>query len=84
MYAEGKTSVIEPYISRNHTELMLRQFGAEITCENTTVTITPNPILTACKIQVPGDISSAAYFIAAAAILPNSELVIEEKILSNG
>ena len=78
MYAEGKTSVIEPYISRNHTELMLRQFGAEITCENTTVTITPNPILTACKIQVPGDISSAAYFIAAAAILPNSELVIEE------
>lgn len=78
LYAEGETSVTEPYISRNHTELMLRRFGAEVTTFGTTVTIQPQPQLHAIEIQVPGDISSAAYFIAAAAILPDSELLIEQ------
>lgn len=77
LYADGETSVTEPNISRNHTELMLKQFGASLTVVDKTVTIQPEPKLIAQKVQVPGDISSAAYFIAAACILPNSELIIK-------
>lgn len=77
LYAEGETSVTEPYISRNHSELMLRFFGADVKTENTTVTIQPHPALSGQKIEVPGDISSAAYFIAAGLITPNSEILIK-------
>ncbi|MCU6761575.1 3-phosphoshikimate 1-carboxyvinyltransferase 1 [uncultured Roseburia sp.] len=77
LYADGKTSVTEPYLSRNHTELMLKGFGADITSENTTAVICPEPKLTGQKIQVPGDISSAAYFIAAGLMIPGSEILIE-------
>ncbi len=77
LYADGKTSVTEPALSRNHSELMLKGFGAELTTDNTTVTIMPNPKLTGQKIVVPGDISSAAYFIAAALIVPGSEVTIK-------
>ncbi|MGB4657731.1 MAG: 3-phosphoshikimate 1-carboxyvinyltransferase [Mobilitalea sp.] len=77
LYAQGETSVTEPSLSRNHTELMLRTFGAEITSQDTTATILPNPKLYGRKIAVPGDISSAAYFIAAGLIVPGSELVIK-------
>lgn len=77
LYAEGETSVTEPNVSRNHTELMLKEFGATLAVNNKTVTIQPEPRLFAQKVQVPGDISSAAYFLAAACILPNSELVIK-------
>ena len=77
MYAEGETSVTEPSLSRNHTELMLTQFGAKITSIGNTATIQPEPLLTGGKINVPGDISSAAYFIAAALLVPNSEVVIK-------
>lgn len=77
MYADSETSVTEPSLSRNHTELMLRQFGAKITSLENTATILPNPDLIGQKIKVPGDISSAAYFIAAGLIVPNSELVIK-------
>lgn len=76
LYADGPTSVTEPTLSRNHSELMLRSFGAEITSENATATIQPAPILRGQHIIVPGDISSAAYFIAAGLIVPNSELMI--------
>lgn len=72
LYADGKTSVTEPVLSRNHTELMLRSFGAEVISEGTTAQITPPKELTATDITVPGDISSAAYFIAAGLITPNS------------
>ena len=65
MYADGITSVTEPVLSRDHTERMLASFGARITSENTTASIAPEPHLTAREILVPGDISSAAYFIAA-------------------
>lgn len=78
LYAEGETSVTEPNVSRNHTELMLKEFGATLAVNNKTVTIQPEPRLFAQKVQVPGDISSAAYFLAAACILPNSELVIKD------
>lgn len=77
MYAEGETSVTEPSLSRNHTELMLTQFGATIISQENSATILPEPKLVGQKINVPGDISSAAYFIAAALIVPNSELVIK-------
>lgn len=76
LYADGKTSVTEPTVSRNHSELMLRAFGAEIATNGTTVTVSPRPHLTGQKINVPGDISSAAYFIAAALLVPGSDLLI--------
>ncbi len=77
LYAAGETSVTEPSLSRNHTELMLQEFGAAVTSKDNTATIQPNPLLKGQKIHVPGDISSAAYFIAAALLVPNSELLIK-------
>ena len=77
LYANGETSVTEPYLSRNHTELMLSEFGATIRSTNNTATITPAPKLLGRKINVPGDISSAAFFIAAGLIVPNSEIIIK-------
>lgn len=77
MYADDKTSVTEPALSRNHTEIMLSHFGAEIASEGTTASILPDPRLTGRKILVPGDISSAAYFIAAGLLAPNSEILLK-------
>ncbi len=77
LYADCPTSVTEPELSRNHTELMLRGFGANVTCEGKTATILPDPELTGQKIEVPGDISSAAYFIAAGLLVPGSEILIK-------
>lgn len=77
LYGDGTTSVTEPALSRNHTEIMLRSFGAELTSEGTTASIQPDPVLTGQRIEVPGDISSAAYFIAAALIIPGSEVLIK-------
>ncbi len=76
LYADGGTRVTEPALSRNHSELMLRFFGADVKSEGTTAVIQPEPSLVGQKIEVPGDISSAAYFIAAACITPNSEVWI--------
>ena len=77
MYADGITSVTEPFLSRNHTEIMLNYFGAEITSEGTTASIKPEPVLEGREIQVPGDISSAAYFIAAGLLTPGSEILLK-------
>ncbi len=82
LYADGKTSVTEPALSRNHTELMLKSFGASVTSAVHTdgramAEILPCKELYGQKICVPGDISSAAYFIAAAALTPDSELLIK-------
>lgn len=77
LYASGETLVTEPTLSRNHTELMLREFGAEVKSMGNTASIQPNPTLSGRKICVPGDISSAAYFIVAGLIIPNSEIVIK-------
>ena len=54
LYADDKTSVTEPYLSRNHTELMLSHFGADIASEGTTASILPDPPLHGCRISVPG------------------------------
>lgn len=77
LYADSPTSVTEPSLSRNHTELMLRGFGANVVCEGKTASILPDPELTGQKIAVPGDISSAAYFIAAGLIVPGSEILVK-------
>jgi len=77
LFAEGQTSVTEPYVSRNHTEIMLNYFGGDIHTNDTTATVTPNPKLIGQQVTVPGDISSAAYFIAAGLIVPNSEILIQ-------
>ena len=77
LYGNDITSVTEPFLSRNHTELMLSHFGAKISSQNTTVSIEPEPVLYGTDISVPGDISSAAYFIAATLLVPGSELLIK-------
>ena len=77
LYASGETSVTEPVLSRNHTEIMLSHFGAQITTKDTTASILPEPVLEGRKIMVPGDISSAAYFIAAGLIVPGAEILIK-------
>jgi len=76
LYADHKTGVIEPALSRNHTELMLSAFGAKVETKDIESFVFPHPKLSAIEIAVPGDISSAAYFIAAAALLPHSEVLL--------
>lgn len=77
LYADSITSVLEPALSRNHTELMLSAFGAKLSAKGLTVSICPNPKLEGQKIKIAGDISSAAYFIAAGLLVPDSELLIQ-------
>nr|MCR5753997.1 3-phosphoshikimate 1-carboxyvinyltransferase [Acetatifactor sp.] len=77
LYAASPTVVREKTLSRNHTELMLRGFGANITSSGTTAKVVPGNRLEGQKITVPGDISSAAYFIAAGLLFNNSEILIE-------
>lgn len=77
LFADGKTSVTEPSKSRDHTELMLRNLGVAVATDGTTVTLTPPEQLTAQDIAVPGDISSAAYFLVAGSIVPGSRIVIQ-------
>ncbi len=78
LYANGTTTVTEPYVSRNHTELLLSSYGANITTQGTSVTIEPEPHLEGQKVVVPADISSAAFFLAAALITPHSELLLKD------
>lgn len=73
--AEGKTTVIEPAKSRNHTELMLQYMDADININNNEVTVSPS-VLSAKDIEIVGDISSAAFFIAAGLIVPHSDFII--------
>ena len=74
--ADGKTSFMEPYISRNHTEIMLKYMGANINIDKNTVTIEKSK-LEPRTIEVCGDVSSAAYFIAAGLIVPNSKIILK-------
>ena len=78
LMTEGKTTVTEPALSRDHSERMLRAFGAKLEIDPSTnsVTITGQPDLTGQTVIVPGDISSAAFWLVAGAIVPGSELVI--------
>ena len=92
LYADSETSVLEPALSRDHTERMLKAFGGTVSSKPLSgdnpisdgnpqsggwkITVQPQPRLTGRRILVPGDISSAAFFMAAAAIVPGSELLI--------
>ncbi|MEL4024639.1 3-phosphoshikimate 1-carboxyvinyltransferase [Lysinibacillus endophyticus] len=75
--AEGTTIVREKEVSRDHTERMLRQFGAQITVEDGVVYFEGGQQLKATHVNVPGDISSAAFFLVAGAIVPNSNIVMK-------
>jgi 3-phosphoshikimate 1-carboxyvinyltransferase len=77
LHADGTTSVTEPYQSRDHTERMLKAFGAEIFVDGLTISVKGKQQLIGTHIEVPGDISSAAFFLAAGAIVPNSHIVLE-------
>ena len=77
LYADGETKVTEPFLSRDHTERMLRSFGAEVENRETTARILPAKELYGQKIRVPGDISSAAFFLAAGLIVPGSEILLK-------
>jgi 3-phosphoshikimate 1-carboxyvinyltransferase len=76
LYADGETVVREPHLSRDHSERMLKHFGADIEASGTEVKIRGGRELQAQEIVVPGDISSAAFFMVAGLIVPDSELLI--------
>ena len=73
---EGKTTITEPYLSRNHTEIMLKYMGADIQTEGNSVSISKSK-LSPIDIEICGDISSAAYFITAALIIPDSKVILK-------
>ncbi len=77
MYAEGETSVTEPAPTRDHTERMLSGFSYPVRQEGSKVTISANGYLTAADIDVPSDISSAAFFLVGASIAPGSDLLLK-------
>jgi 3-phosphoshikimate 1-carboxyvinyltransferase len=77
LYADGETSVSEPSLSRDHSERMFKLFGASLNRNEQGVTVRGGVELTAQEVTVPGDISSAAFFMVAALITPNSELLIK-------
>ena len=77
LYAAGTTSVTEPAPTRDHTERMLRGFGYPVTVDGSTASVTSGHKLTATHIEVPADISSAAFFLVAGSIAEDSELVLE-------
>jgi 3-phosphoshikimate 1-carboxyvinyltransferase len=77
LYAEGETIVREPVQTRDHTELALRELGADISVQSRTVRLSPGPRLRGRDLVVPSDLSSAAFFLVAALVTPASEVVIE-------
>jgi 3-phosphoshikimate 1-carboxyvinyltransferase len=76
LFAEGRTTVHELVRTRDHTELALREFGAEVEIERRSITITGLPRLQGRELRVPGDLSAAAFFLVAALIVPDSSLTI--------
>jgi 3-phosphoshikimate 1-carboxyvinyltransferase len=76
LFADGETTVIEPVRSRDHTEIALREFGAEIEVERQKIAIAGRPRLAGCELVVPSDLSSAAFFLVAALLVPGSHLSI--------
>lgn len=77
LYAEGRTSVTEPAVTRDHTERMLRSFGVDVDVEGRTATVTGPARLSATHIMVPGDISSAAFFIVAGCLAARDTLKLQ-------
>ena len=76
LYAEGQTTVTEPVRSRDHTEIALREFGADLSVERQKITIAGRPRLEGRELVVPADLSSAAFFLVAALLVPGSRLNI--------
>jgi 3-phosphoshikimate 1-carboxyvinyltransferase len=77
LHADGETTVREPARTRDHTEVALREFGADIRSERGVITVTGGKNLKARDLAVPGDLSSAAFFLVAGAMIPGSDLRIE-------
>ncbi|MEN2986054.1 MAG: 3-phosphoshikimate 1-carboxyvinyltransferase [Thermodesulfovibrionaceae bacterium] len=82
LFAEGVTTVTEPQKSRDHTERMLKGMGVDIQIKDNTITLNPPERLNPFDIHIPNDFSSAAFFIAAATVVPNSEVLIENVCLN--
>jgi 3-phosphoshikimate 1-carboxyvinyltransferase len=76
LFAEGRTTVHEPVRTRDHTELALREFGAEVDVDRLSISVMGRPRLEGRELRVPGDLSSAAFFLVAALIVPESNLTI--------
>lgn len=76
LFASGWTEVIEPTVSRNHTELILAAFGAKLEKEGNSVRVKGLPKLQAQKVAVPGDLSSAAFFLVAGLVVPSSKILL--------
>ena len=77
LYAEGQTTITEPVRSRDHTEIALREFGADLSVERRRITIAGRPRLEGRELVVPADLSSAAFFLVAALLVPGSQLSIQ-------
>ncbi len=77
LYAEGKTCIVENVATRDHTERMLRGFGYQVTCSDNCITLDGGGELEACDIDIPSDISSAAFFMVAASIAENADLTLK-------
>ena len=77
LYASGRTSVTEPAPTRDHTERMLRGFGYSVSCENGVISVAGGGVLRGTEIDIPADISSAAFFMVGASIAPGSDLMLE-------
>lgn len=78
LQAKGTTKIIEKEKSRNHTEEMIKQFGGQIDIEGRVITLKGGQTLSGQEVTVPGDISSAAFYLVAASILPNSEVILKQ------
>jgi len=76
LYADGRTTVHEPLRTRDHSELALREFGTDVEVDGLSITVTGRPHLAGRELRVPGDLSSAAFFLVAALIVPESALTI--------
>jgi 3-phosphoshikimate 1-carboxyvinyltransferase len=77
LYARGVTRVTEPHRTRDHTERMLRAFGVQVVVDGTTASLAGGQRLRAARIEVPADVSSAAFFLVAASLVPGSDLLLE-------
>lgn len=82
LFADGETTISEPVATRDHGELALRAFGASVQRERNSVTIAGDQTLRAINAYVPGDISSAAFFLCAAMLFPDANLVLDNILLN--
>jgi len=78
LYASGETVITEPYLSRDHTEHLLVRFGVPVRRQGKSISVKGPARLMGQKIRIPGDFSSAAFFIAAASLIPNSSLLLKD------